>query len=836
MWTPDPVVNTNPNPEDVQIKILARNTHLPQSKEQDSWETFDLFDIDSLPDELLDVPLVRNKFGNWFIDPRWEKRYAAWISIDSGRRIFWHHFFFFGYTITGLFFNFTTDFYPYSTLEQWHPPGRVVYNIVWIFLLTWNFGGALVFLIPERGHRLLLSIFGQERYCDSYITGFIIFALLIFPFGNRWRMIRIFDMDIDAFKMAPKDQGYASDMVTYATLLVYILAATLYMPTRFHQCVYVGTIAIFSVIWTLAYCDSPALDSKAYNMCFFFFNLGIIFLVKYNLDTLNRDVFVRNSQNLKSVKILQFAIQQRLSPSAQVASLSKLESAREKLYHLMDFLLLSDDSWAEHVLDVIKQILDDMSNPSDLLTAFALNIAMEPTGDSSVDTTMKQFFEENFTQHKIREGSKSVTSRTGTLFMDKKLTDFDDDEDNCLPLTDAGNGLLMEIDTNNFGQDWKFNIREVHNSIKNRTLVTLAPKTLMKYAKCHKDKIMNFTNALGQAYNDMPYHNEAHAAQVLSHATYLARVLRVTNESTTTEKFAFHIATISHDVGHFGRTNFFCMSTKAEVAITYNDRSVLENMHAAMAFRIMNHPSRSILDGFEESDILIFRALVIEYILATDMSKNQDALAAFRVRSDVPDFSMENADDRRMSYCLIIKASDIGHGALPWEQHEEWSYKLCQEFFEQGDAEKELGMPISALCDRDTVDFKKCQLGFLQYCCKPLFELLIILEKTPSKADAQTNNTPVNTKASSRGIQNSTTSMAAQSKVMSMQLSARCSNSERGFQRRSLALAGRCSNPPPTLMPTIIEFIDLNRKDWEKEAEKEAKARIARQTLASPEI
>jgi len=394
----------------------------------------------------------------------------------------------------------------------------------------------------------------------------------------------------------------------------------------------------------------------------------------------------------------------------------------------------------------------------------------------------------------------------------------------------------MEIDTNNFGQDWKFNIREVHNSIKNRTLVTLAPKTLMKYAKCHKDKIMNFTNALGQAYNDMPYHNEAHAAQVLSHATYLARVLRVTNESTTTEKFAFHIATISHDVGHFGRTNFFCMSTKAEVAITYNDRSVLENMHAAMAFRIMNHPSRSILDGFEESDILIFRALVIEYILATDMSKNQDALAAFRVRSDVPDFSMENADDRRMSYCLIIKASDIGHGALPWEQHEEWSYKLCQEFFEQGDAEKELGMPISALCDRDTVDFKKCQLGFLQYCCKPLFELLIILEKTPSKADAQTNNTPVNTKASSRGIQNSTTSMAAQSKVMSMQLSARCSNSERGFQRRSLALAGRCSNPPPTLMPTIIEFIDLNRKDWEKEAEKEAKARIARQTLASPEI
>ena len=48
-----------------------------------------------------------------------------------------------------------------------------------------------------------------------------------------------------------------------------------------------------------------------------------------------------------------------------------------------------------------------------------------------------------------------------------------------------------------------------------------------------------------------------------------------------------------------------------------------------------------------------------------------------------------------------LKAADIGHLALPWDQHKVWAALLQEEFFRQGDIEHKAGMPVSALMDRD---------------------------------------------------------------------------------------------------------------------------------------
>lgn len=52
---------------------------------------------------------------------------------------------------------------------------------------------------------------------------------------------------------------------------------------------------------------------------------------------------------------------------------------------------------------------------------------------------------------------------------------------------------------------------------------------------------------------------------------------------------AFYIAAAGHDLAHPGVSNVFLTNTKAELAETYNDISVLENFHASSLIKLLNH-------------------------------------------------------------------------------------------------------------------------------------------------------------------------------------------------------------------------------------------------------
>lgn len=45
-----------------------------------------------------------------------------------------------------------------------------------------------------------------------------------------------------------------------------------------------------------------------------------------------------------------------------------------------------------------------------------------------------------------------------------------------------------------------------------------------------------------------------------------------------------------------------------------------------------------------------------------------------------------------------------------------------EEFFQQGDKEKESGMDISPMCDRQNATIEKSQVGFIDYIVHPLWE------------------------------------------------------------------------------------------------------------------
>merc|ERR1712014_258637 len=107
------------------------------------------------------------------------------------------------------------------------------------------------------------------------------------------------------------------------------------------------------------------------------------------------------------------------------------------------------------------------------------------------------------------------------------------------------------------------------------------------------------------------------------------------------------------------------------------------------------------------------------------MAEHFETISKLRVRCDSSDVGLDTEADRRFLARMCLKAGDIGHAALPWESHRHWSTRVCAEFYSQGDEERRMGLPISALCDRSSAkDIAKSQNGFLDFVCMPLFRVL----------------------------------------------------------------------------------------------------------------
>lgn len=89
------------------------------------------------------------------------------------------------------------------------------------------------------------------------------------------------------------------------------------------------------------------------------------------------------------------------------------------------------------------------------------------------------------------------------------------------------------------------------------------------------------------SYLPNPYHNQVHGADVLLATNHLLKAEALKGVFTDLEVLAALVAAAIHDVGHPARTNQFLVDVQHELAVLYNDNSVLENHHLAVAFKIL---------------------------------------------------------------------------------------------------------------------------------------------------------------------------------------------------------------------------------------------------------
>ncbi|CAG2163869.1 unnamed protein product [Oppiella nova] len=149
----------------------------------------------------------------------------------------------------------------------------------------------------------------------------------------------------------------------------------------------------------------------------------------------------------------------------------------------------------------------------------------------------------------------------------------------------------------------------------------------------------------------------------------------------------------------------------SDITLVYNDRSVLENYHISAAFKVMRESDSNILINLSKEEYREFRTLVIDMVLATDMSSHFQQIKTLKTLLGHTEFNIDKS--KGLSY--LLHSSDISHPSKSFNLHYKWTKLLMEEFFRQGDMEKELGLPYSPLCDRNTTLIPQSQIGRRYY-------------------------------------------------------------------------------------------------------------------------
>ncbi|XP_026200879.1 cAMP-specific 3',5'-cyclic phosphodiesterase 4D isoform X4 [Anabas testudineus] len=305
----------------------------------------------------------------------------------------------------------------------------------------------------------------------------------------------------------------------------------------------------------------------------------------------------------------------------------------------------------------------------------------------------------------------------------------------CIPrfgVTTPHEGMLAkEIEDIN---RWGLDIFKIAEFSGNRPLTVIMysvfqERDLLKTFKIPIDIFITFMMTLEDHYHvDVAYHNNIHAADVVQSTHVLLSTPALEAVFTDLEIMAALFASAIHDVDHPGVTNQFLINTSSELALMYNDSSVLENHHLAVGFKLLQEENCDIFQNLSKKQRDSLRKMVIDMVLATDMSKHMNFLADMKTMVETKKVTslgvllLDNYSDRIQVLQNMVHCADLSNPTKPLELYRKWTDRIMVEFFTQGDRERDKGMEISPMCDKHNASIEKTQVGFIDYIVHPLWE------------------------------------------------------------------------------------------------------------------
>ncbi|XP_061685516.1 cAMP-specific 3',5'-cyclic phosphodiesterase 4C-like isoform X1 [Syngnathoides biaculeatus] len=281
---------------------------------------------------------------------------------------------------------------------------------------------------------------------------------------------------------------------------------------------------------------------------------------------------------------------------------------------------------------------------------------------------------------------------------------------------------------------WSFNIFQVAKFSNNRPLSCIMytifqERELLKTFRIPADTFVTYVMTLEDHYHgNVAYHNSLHAADVTQSTHVLLSTPALDAVFTDLEILAALFAAAIHDVDHPGVSNQFLINTNSELALMYNDESVLENHHLAVGFKLLHQDNCDIFQNLTKRQRQSLRKLVIDIVLATDMSKHMTLLADLKTMVETKKVTssgvllLDHYNERIQVLRNMVHCADLSNPTKTLPLYRQWTERIMEEFFRQGDKERERGMEISAMCDKHTASVEKSQVGFIDYIVHPLWE------------------------------------------------------------------------------------------------------------------
>ncbi|KAI8377632.1 uncharacterized protein BYT42DRAFT_614298 [Radiomyces spectabilis] len=321
-------------------------------------------------------------------------------------------------------------------------------------------------------------------------------------------------------------------------------------------------------------------------------------------------------------------------------------------------------------------------------------------------------------------------------------------------------------------------------------------------------EFLDFLIDIDYGYLPNAYHSFFHAADVTIVLYHLLCHFEVSSYLSAHDMAILLIAGLCHDIGHPGKNNNYQVNLQTELAVRYENKSVLESYSCTLTMDLLT--KHKLLRHVEKASAAMgtpwtepeIRSSIIKMILATDMifhyelqenltavldlvtkteerytekeprqlsnlhdhpiflaeqppnpndprsdtesdtsfddTVNDDTLARITTpvtppAEEVNDMTHSPAsivldqEQRDMLCQVLIHAADISNAVRSWPICQAWSNLVCEEFFRQGEAEKEHGLPVSPNMDRDQISQSTISLQFGDFVVYPYFELIAAL-------------------------------------------------------------------------------------------------------------